>query len=827
MWLTALRRLFAESFYPNRLARPHRIPPRVRQLEPRLTPSIITLASFDGADGAKPLGALAMDGSGNLYGATFAGGPNSHGTVFELAPGSGTITSLASIGPFATGPDGGVVVDSSGNLYGTTSGKIDGVRGTILELPHGNSTTATLAKFGGVFVGAYPEAGLLMDGSGNLYGTTYGGDVGVGTVFELPHGSTTITTLATFTGPNGARPEAGLVMDSSGNLYGTTYKGGAYGKGTVFELPHANGSLTTLASFDGTDGANPEAGLVMDASGDLYGTTFGGGASGHGTVFGLIPGSSTIFTLASFDGADGSNPKAGLLIDSSGNLYGTTSQGGTSGFGTAFELAKGSNTITTLAAFDGTNGSNPEAGLITDADGNLYGTTYSGGGSNVGTVFELPGALATTDQWTGANAAVDTNWSDGGNWSRGTPPTSSQTAVFTNDATVKSFTATVDAGFTHAIAGLVIDSSWGGTIIVSSPLSVTGNMLLASGSFGGSGAVTVAGAASRWTGGQIVVGSGGFTNTGALTADTTGGNLILTGAGILTNTGTITEAGTNSLVLENTAALSNAAGATFDVTNDGGVSQSGSGTFSNAGALEKTGGTGTSTIATTTFGNTGTVAVTSGTLDISASVTQVSGRTLTAGTWTVTGSPTVHATLDITSAGRLATLGSAAHVTLDGLNTSFTNLSGLATINKGASFSLLGGQSFSTTGALTDKGGLTLGPGSTLTVGGSFTQTSTGSLTAEVGGTDAVPTFGLLFSTTGTVALASSLTVTSTVVPAVGSSLTVLENEGNSAVSGIFAGLPEGGTFTVSVGTTTMTFQITYVGPGIYGSNNVLITRIS
>jgi hypothetical protein len=206
-------------------------------------------------------------------------------------------------------------------------------------------------------------------------------------------------------------------------------------------------------------------------------------------------------------------------------------------------------------------------------------------------------------------------------------------------------------------------------------------------------------------------------------------------------------------------------------------------------------------------------------------VSQVSGSTLTAGTWDVTGSSTVHATLDITSAGSLSTLGSAAQVTLSGPNSNFSNLSGLSTIASGASFSLLGGRSFSTTGALTNDGSLTLSPGSILTVSGSFTQAATGTLTVELGGTARTPTFGQVVSTTGQVALAGSLDVTSTVVPAVGSSFEVLDNEGNSAISGIFAGLAEGSTFTVTVGSTTMTFRVTYAGKDSGGKHNVAITR--
>jgi hypothetical protein len=275
------------------------------------------------------------------------------------------------------------------------------------------------------------------------------------------------------------------------------------------------------------------------------------------------------------------------------------------------------------------------------------------------------------------------------------------------------------------------------------------------------------------------------------------------------------------------SALSNAGGATFDLTGNGSVTESGGGTFSNAGTLEKTGGTGTSTIATTGLDNPGTVAVSSGTLDISATVTQVSGKTLTAGSWTVAGSSTVKSKLDITSAGSFSTLGASAHVTLPGPNTTFNNLRGLHTIDHGASFSLLGGQSFTTAGALTDKGDVILGPGSTLTVSGSFTQTAAGSLTIELGGTDAAPAFGQLVSTTGTVTLAGNLQVISTVVPAVGTAFEILDNQGGSAVSGNFAGLPAGTTFTVKRGTKTMTFQITYAGTDADGDQNVIITRIS
>jgi uncharacterized repeat protein (TIGR03803 family) len=800
----------------------------VRQLESRLTPSLTTLASFSGLDGENPVAPLIMDSGGNLYGTTAYGGTFGYtdhvagdGTVFELAAGSGTITTLASFdGTDGQCPVGGPVLDGSGDLYGTTLGGGARGEGTVFELAKGSGTITTLASFNGGSNGGYPDAGLIIDGNGNLYGTTLvGGAQARGTVFEVAAGSDTITTLASFDGTDGQLPHSGLIMDGSGNLYGTTLLGGASKDGTVFEVVQGSGTITTLASFNGTDGANPEAALLMDGSGNLYGTTSVGGPHGGGTVFELAKGSGTITTLAS------PGSQAGLIMDASGNLYGTTQSGGAYGTGTAFELAAGSGTITTLASFRGSEGATPCAGLIMDASGNLFGTTQLGGANGYGTVFELPRAAAP-DQWTGANFAVDTNWSDGANWSLGTPPSPGQTVVF-NNANVHSLTSTVDAGFANAIGTLHIASTWGGTIAVNSPLSVTGNFSLASGNFVGTGAVTIGGDASHWTGGEIDLASGGFTNTGVLHINTDAANLVVSGAGTLTNEGTISEAGKNSLVLQNGATLSNAGRATFDLAGNGSVSQSGGGTFANAGTLEKSKGTGTSTIATTSLDNTGTVAVASGTLNVAATATQVSGHTLTAGTWVVTGSPTVHARLHITSAWRYTTLGSGAAVTLSGPNASFPNVLGLVMIDSGASFSLLGGASFTTVRPLRNKGSLALGPGSVLTVGGNFVQQPAGALTIELAGTDTAPTTGQLVSTSGTVMLAGTLDVVSTIVPAVGSSFEILDNQGNSAIGGTFKGLPEGSTFTVKNGMTTMTFQITYAGTDDDGNQNVILTRIA
>jgi hypothetical protein len=430
----------------------------------------------------------------------------------------------------------------------------------------------------------------------------------------------------------------------------------------------------------------------------------------------------------------------------------------------------------------------------------------------------------TIDQWTGANAAVDTNWSDGKNWSLGRPPSTWDIVLFTNNATVKSFTSTVAAGFTNSIAGLTITSSWGGTIIFNNNLYVPAYFTLASGTFSGAGTVSIAGPANQWTGGQIDLGSGGFANYGTLTIDPGSGTLVLDGTGTFTNYNTLIQTGTGNLSLDNNAILDNASNATYNIGGDGGVTQSGGGTLVNAGTLAKSKGTGTTAIAATTLDNTGLVQVNSGTMDIAAAVTEISSDTLTAGRWAVRGSATGSATLDITS-DSFSTIGSTAKVTLNGPGATFTNLAGLTTIAAGGSFTLAGGQSFTTAGALTDNGTLILSPGSVLTVSGSFTETSTGKLIVQMGTVSGATAVGYVVSTSGTVSLAGKLSVTSTVTPATGTAFDVLDNEGNAAIGDSFEGLGEGNTFKVKDGTTTMTFEISYAGSDDDGNQNVVITR--
>lgn len=258
-----------------------------------------------------------------------------------------------------------------------------------------------LYAFSGGSDGAQPYAGLMRDSAGNLYGTTYTGGLpdcaggyGCGVLFKVaPDGTETV--LYSFTnGRHGAGPYAAVIADKTGNLYGTTYYGGASGYGTVFKFT-SSGALKTLYNFKGgNDGSFPLAGLIRDKNGDFFGTTSYGGTHGNGTVFELAPhGVETV--LYSFSGkGDGGHPSGGLLKDSSDNLYGTTHDGngtgcGGAGCGTIFRIAV-DGTETTLYAFKGgTDGANSNASLTSDSQGNLYGTTEYGGALDDGTVFRL------------------------------------------------------------------------------------------------------------------------------------------------------------------------------------------------------------------------------------------------------------------------------------------------------------------------------------------------------------------------------------------------------------------------------------------------------
>jgi len=251
-------------------------------------------------------------------------------------------------------------------------------------------TEKVLHSFTGTPDGSLPYAGLVLDAKGNIHGTTsQGGKNGFGTVFKVtPSGKETV--LYSFEGqPDGAYPWGTLILDAKGNMYGTTSQGGTYNDGTVFKLT-PSGKETVLHSFSVGDGETPYAGLVADQKGIMYGTTYYGGAYQGGVVF-KITSSGKETVMHSFSGypTDGYNPHAAIILDGEGNVYGTTFSGGPFNNGTVFKVTPPYKE-TVLYSFGGTpDGANPQAALGFDEEGNLYGTTYNGGTGNLGAVFEL------------------------------------------------------------------------------------------------------------------------------------------------------------------------------------------------------------------------------------------------------------------------------------------------------------------------------------------------------------------------------------------------------------------------------------------------------
>ena len=359
------------------------------------------LHNFTGpSDGANPLAGLVRNVAGNLYGTTTWGGSYDYGTVFEMNT-TGTETVLYSFTGGTDGghPYAGLSRDGEGNFYGTalqgggSSCKDPYGCGVVFKV-NASGTETVLYSFTGSPDGYSPWGGLLRDKAGNLYGTTVsGGASGYGTVFKLSKtGKETV--LYSFT--DVVNPYyTSLLMDEMGNIYGVTGSGGNYsacatGCGTVYKLS-TSGTLTVLYSFVGgtTDGCYPLGTPVMDKNHNLYGTTAQCGSSSGGTVWKVNQrGHETVLHNFGGGASDGANPYAGVIMDAKGNLYGDTEGGGTYTEGALYKLNK-KGTLTLLHSFAGPDGSLARAGVIRDAAGNLYGTTFEGGSDGYGTVWKL------------------------------------------------------------------------------------------------------------------------------------------------------------------------------------------------------------------------------------------------------------------------------------------------------------------------------------------------------------------------------------------------------------------------------------------------------
>jgi len=390
------------------------------------------LHTFHGKDGSFPTGTLVRDSSGNIYGTTGGGGTGGCdgygcGTVFKMTKEGKEVWLYSFKGTNQIDPSAGLLRDANGNLYGTTEngGKITktcgGVQGggcgTVFRVDK-NGQGTTLYKFKGTPDGYFPQALLVKDSAGNLYGTSYlGGVDGIGAVFKLDaNGKETI--LHSFAGPpegggDGAFLYEGVIRDTAGNLYGVTAAGGASGAGTVFKVD-SSGSETLLYSFSGgSDGGDPDSVLLLDSQGNLYGTTANGGSSdvcdgGCGTVFELSPQSggnwaeTVVYSFCSLENcADGQQPVGGPLVkDSVGNIYGNTIFGGSyrncngDSCGVIFKLDTAGKETVLHSFTGGADGAFPVAGLTLDSSGNLYGTAWQGGAKcftsyTCGVVFKI------------------------------------------------------------------------------------------------------------------------------------------------------------------------------------------------------------------------------------------------------------------------------------------------------------------------------------------------------------------------------------------------------------------------------------------------------
>ena len=388
--------------------------------------TLTTLASFNGSNGEVPMAGLTVSGN-TLYGTTEEGGANSDGTVFSIATSGGSPTVLATFND-SNGQYPESSLTLSGNtLYGTTySGGAYG-DGTVFSVATSGGSPSVLATFNGSN-GSGPLAGLTLSGN-TLYGTTYSGGANgslYGTVFSVPIGGGSATVLASMNGSSGYWPRACLTVIGN-TLYGTASQGGANRDGTLFSVPTSGGTPIVLATFNGSNGAIPQSGLTLSGNTFFGATAYGGNLSvnngqGDGAVFSVATSGGSPTVLATFNGSNGHQPNAGVTLIGN-TLYGTTEYGGAYNDGTVFSVATSGGSPTVLATFNGSNGENPYTGLTLVGNA-LYGTASAGGANGDGTVFALTLPLATISLINAGNATIIT----GGSANLGTTVTNSAPA---------------------------------------------------------------------------------------------------------------------------------------------------------------------------------------------------------------------------------------------------------------------------------------------------------------------------------------------------------------------------------------------------------------
>jgi uncharacterized repeat protein (TIGR03803 family) len=352
------------------------------------TPIEVVVHNFIQPSGYYPAAGLTRDAAGNLYGTTVYGGTANRGVVYKLDNAGYTVLYSFPGGAAGSGPYAGVVRDAAGNLYGSTIYGGGADAGVVYKLDTAGQETV-LHGFGGGEGGSEPT-GVVLDAAGNLYGaTTSGGTAGAGFVYKVDTAGG-YSFLHNFAGrPDGAHPKAGLVLDSAGNLYGTTNAGGTDGHGTVYMLD-TTGHETVLYSFTGrADGSGPESGVILDSAGNLYGTTIGGGSGNAGVVYKLDTSGQETVLYSFTGGAGGGQPFAGVILDAAGNLYGTTQFGGTDGQGVVYQVSPDGQETVLHSFTGGADGGSPVASVTFGPKDDLYGTAENGGANGDGAIFKV------------------------------------------------------------------------------------------------------------------------------------------------------------------------------------------------------------------------------------------------------------------------------------------------------------------------------------------------------------------------------------------------------------------------------------------------------
>jgi hypothetical protein len=793
--------------------------------------TLINIGTLDAAAGTLAIAANSNNTNGTYQVAA--------GAILDLTDGQGY--TFTENGTF-TGSGAGAIVLSNGTLAASSSGATFNIPATLSFIWSGGVISVpvhvTLAYNGTLTQNS--SSGVTLTGGGTFQNNGTINQTGSGNL-DIAGTSSVVTTLS-----NTAKATYNFQADS-----GIAYGGGAggvvsntgliektAGTGTSFfgqplqntgTLNVATGTLRLANNSTNSNGTyQVAAGATLDLTGgNAFSETGNFTATGAGTItlgggtFSVCNGAATL-TIPStiafqwpggainvpvnetltvngnlvFDGSNNELLEGGGTLTENGTITqsgtGSLLMAGTSNVATTLVLPKGS--VYDFASNSGIGYGGGQGGVVTSA-GTIE-KTAGGATSAIGVAFNNSGILTVQ---TGTLSLATTGGENTG-------------------------------GVFNVSSGAILDLTGGNNVAYTGTYtgSGSGEVLLRGGILNVSGGTN---GATFNLPGNLFVWSGGAIDTAANNNLTVLGNLKLSGAtnevlqgggslniGTTTSAGTLNDTGTgNTLTLALGSTLNVSSKSTFNIADD---TINGIGLLSNFGSLVKTAGTSGATVVAI-MDNQGKVQVNDGTLLFSGPVDQVFNGVLTGGSWTAVGSSTVASTLDISSAN-FSTIGLGASVTLNGPNSSFSNLSNLS-VNQG-SFSLLGGQSFATAGNFTNSGSLTLSPGSVLTVNGSFTESSGGTDNVQLSGTSSSPTFGSIVAT-GKVSLAGALNVTSTVTPSVGSSFDILGNQGSSPIGGAFAGLPEGSTFTVKVGSTTMTFKITYKG-GASGKD-VVITRIS